>query len=330
VSRPLELVGLRKEFGPVVVAVDGVDLRAEPGEFITLLGPSGSGKTTILRLIAGFEAPTAGRVLLAGEDVSTLSPAKRGVGFVFQHYALFPHMSVADNVGYPLRMRRVGKAERRQRVGRALELVQLEGLEERLPRELSGGQQQRVAFARALVFDPGVLLMDEPLGALDRGLRIELQDELRRVHRETGVTVLYVTHDQEEALVLSDRIGVLRDGKLLQEGAPRELFERPRDEFIARFFGECNLLADGTAGTIVVRPASLHIGSPNGASATVVTIRGVVEDLIFLGATMRVACRSEGLGRLLADAPVRAAAGLAPGDSITLWYDPAEATSLPG
>jgi putative spermidine/putrescine transport system ATP-binding protein len=328
-SRPLELVGLRKEFGPVV-AVDGVDLRLEPGEFMTLLGPSGSGKTTILRLIAGFEAPTAGRVVLAGQDVSALSPAKRGVGFVSPHYALFPHMSVADNIGYPLRMRRVGKGERRDRVRRVLELVRLEGLEARLPRELSGGQQQRVAFARALVFDPRVLLMDEPLGALDRGLRIELQDELRRVHRETGVTVLYVTHDQEEALVLSDRIGVLRDGKLLQEGTPRDLFERPADAFIARFFGECNLLAAGAAGTIVVRPASLHIGSPNGASATAVTIPAVVEDIIFLGATMRISCSADGLGRLLADAPVRAVAGLAPGDAVTLWYGPAEATPLPG
>ncbi|MEO8290892.1 MAG: ABC transporter ATP-binding protein [Gaiellaceae bacterium] len=327
-TRPLELVGLRKAFGSVT-AVDGVDLRVEPSELLTLLGPSGSGKTTILRMIAGFEAPTAGRVLIDGQDVSALSPAERGVGFVFQHYALFPHMSVADNIAYPLRMRRVPKRDRRARVEHALGLVRLEGLGDRAPTELSGGQQQRVAFARALVFGPRVLLMDEPLGALDRALRIELQDELRRIHRETGVTVLHVTHDEEEALILSDRVGVLRDGRLLQEGTPRELFERPADAFVARFFGECNLLEDSAGRVLVVRPASVGIGSPNGAGPLVVTIPAVVEDVVFLGTTVRVACKSEGLGRLVAEAPARSASGIVAGDAVTLWYDPAEAVRLP-
>ncbi|MCC7022423.1 MAG: ABC transporter ATP-binding protein, partial [Thermomicrobiales bacterium] len=203
----LRLRGLRKRFGGVE-AVAGVDLALRRGEFLTLLGPSGSGKTTILKMIAGFERPSSGTIELTGRDVSTLSPAERGIGVVFQQYALFPHMSVAENIAYPLKLRRWTPADRQRRVAEMLELVKLGGYGDRYPRQLSGGQQQRVAVARALAFQPALLLMDEPLGALDRALRVGMQEEIRRIHRESGATVLYVTHDQEEALTMSDRVAI--------------------------------------------------------------------------------------------------------------------------
>jgi putative spermidine/putrescine transport system ATP-binding protein len=356
------MVGLHKAFGPVV-AVRDLDLTVEPGEFFTLLGPSGSGKTTVLRVVAGFEAPTAGRVLIDGRDVSSLPPGERDVGVVFQHYALFPHMSVAENVAYPLRMRRVSRRERGALVDEALALVRLEGLGRRMPRELSGGQQQRVALARALVFGPRVLLMDEPLGALDRALRLEMEQELRRIHRETGVTVLYVTHDQEEALTLSDRIGVLRAGALLQEGVPAELFEAPRDAFVARFFGDCNLLPiraefDGHAARwtlaggggrwhpwlwpspaeasgrllLMIRPTRVAIasGNGNGSSARApLAIDAVVEDVVYLGESTRVHCAAPGAGRLLAHADSRVAGSLRQGDPVKLTFDAGDAIVIP-
>ncbi|MFT4039252.1 MAG: ABC transporter ATP-binding protein [Thermomicrobiales bacterium] len=237
----LRLRGLRKQFGGVV-AVDGVDLDVAPGEFLTLLGPSGSGKTTILKMIAGFEAPTGGAIELAGRDVSALSPAERGIGVVFQQYALFPHMTVGENIAYPLKLRKTPAAERAARVDEMLALVELAGYGARLPRELSGGQQQRVAVARALAFKPALLLMDEPLGALDRALRVGMQEEIRRIHRDSGATILYVTHDQEEALTMSDRVAIMREGRLRQVGPPRQLYERPADQFVATFFGECTLI----------------------------------------------------------------------------------------
>jgi putative spermidine/putrescine transport system ATP-binding protein len=237
----LRLDGLQKRFGDVQ-AVAGVDLSLRQGEFLTLLGPSGSGKTTILKLIAGFERPSAGKIELAGRDVSALSPANRGIGVVFQQYALFPHMSVQENIAYPLKLRRQAPAERARRVEEMLALVELTGYGERFPRELSGGQQQRVAVARALAFRPALLLMDEPLGALDRALRIGMQEEIRRIHRESGATILYVTHDQEEALTMSDRVAIMREGRILQVGPPREMYRRPADRFVATFFGECTLI----------------------------------------------------------------------------------------
>lgn len=242
-SQPLPVVfrDVSKSFGSVKALLPtSLDIGA--GEFITFLGPSGSGKTTLLNITAGYLAPDDGQVLIGGRDV-TLTPArKRNVGMVFQNYALFPHMSVFENVAYGLRVRKVGGTEIRKRVAGALEMVQLEGFGERSVSQLSGGQQQRVALARALVFEPDVLLMDEPLGALDRQLRKHVQLEIRRLHREIRRTTLYVTHDQEEALVMSDRIGVMNAGRIEQIGTPRDLYERPANAFVASFLGESNLL----------------------------------------------------------------------------------------
>jgi putative spermidine/putrescine transport system ATP-binding protein len=240
----LGLRGLTKRYGSFT-AVDDVSLEVGQGEFLTLLGPSGSGKTTILMAVAGFVAPSAGAILLDGRDITPLPPEKRNFGMVFQGYALFPHMSVADNVAFPLRVRGMSRADRDAKVRAALDLVQLGAFAERLPKQLSGGQQQRVALARALVFDPSLLLLDEPLSALDKKLRAELQEELKALHRRVGRTFINVTHDQEEALSLSDRIAILNHGKLIQAGAPGALYERPRTRFVADFLGKSNFL-EGT------------------------------------------------------------------------------------
>jgi putative spermidine/putrescine transport system ATP-binding protein len=237
----LALQGLTKRYGSFTAVAD-VSLRVERGEFLTLLGPSGSGKTTILMCIAGFVAPTAGAILLDGKDITPLPPERRDFGMVFQGYALFPHMTVAENVAFPLRVRKLSAADREAKVRAALDLVQLQGFAERLPRQLSGGQQQRVALARALVFDPALLLLDEPLSALDKKLRADLQEELKALHRRVGRTFVNVTHDQEEALSLSDRVAILNHGKLIQEGAPAHLYEQPRTRFVADFLGKSNFL----------------------------------------------------------------------------------------
>jgi spermidine/putrescine transport system ATP-binding protein len=252
----VRLVGLRKQFGEVA-AVDGVHLEIAAGEFFSLLGPSGCGKTTTLRMIGGFELPTDGRILLGGEDITSAPPERRPVNMVFQSYALFPHLSVFENVAFGLRRRRTPEAEVRHRVDGALELVRLGGYGARRPDQLSGGQQQRVALARALVNRPQVLLLDEPLGALDLKLRRELQVELKRVQLEVGITFIYVTHDQEEALALSDRIAVMDRGRVEQLGTPEELYDAPRTRFVAGFIGTSNLLS-GTveavdAGVALVR-----------------------------------------------------------------------------
>ena len=232
--------GLTKRYGEVT-AVDAIDLDARPGEFLTLLGPSGSGKTTTLNMIAGFVDVTSGELAIDGSPVADLPPYKRNIGMVFQHYALFPHMSVADNVDYPLRQRSIGKAQRTGMVADALRMVGLEHLGRRKPKELSGGQQQRVALARAMVYSPRVLLMDEPLGALDKKLRDALQLEIKRIHAELGTTFVYVTHDQDEALVLSDRIAVFDDGRIQQIGTPSDLYEHPTSLFVAQFLGESSV-----------------------------------------------------------------------------------------
>jgi spermidine/putrescine ABC transporter ATP-binding subunit len=223
-------------------AVDGVSLDIRSGEFLTMLGPSGSGKTTTLLMIAGFETPTAGDIAIDGKSVVAMPPYRRNIGMVFQNYALFPHLTVEENVGFPLKQRGVSKAERAKLVAEALELVHLPGYGARYPRQLSGGQQQRVAVARAVVFKPRLLLMDEPLGALDKQLRENLQLEMRRLHADLGITFIYVTHDQEEALTMSDRIAVMNDGKVAQVGTPEDLYDRPENRFVAGFIGESNFL----------------------------------------------------------------------------------------
>jgi putative spermidine/putrescine transport system ATP-binding protein len=278
--------GLRKNYGSVV-ALNGVDLTIERGEFFTLLGPSGSGKTTLLRLIAGFERPDAGVIELAGRDISRIPPYARDVNTVFQDYALFPHMTVAENVLYGLRVRRVPRAERRERAARALEMVQLGGLAGRKPTQLSGGQRQRVALARAIVNQPQVLLLDEPLGALDFKLRQEMQIELQHVQREVGITFVYVTHDQEEALAMSDRIAVLSNGRIEQVGTPLEVYERPQTDFVAGFIGISNLIErDGRHMTI--RPEKIRLladGEEPPPGARVET--GRIRDVVYVGVLTR-------------------------------------------
>ena len=239
-SADLKVEGLVKRFGEVV-ALDGVSLDIASGELLTILGPSGSGKTTLLKVVAGFETPDAGVVKVDGVDITTAPPARRDIGMVFQNYALFPHLTVARNVAFPLEMRNVPRAEIEQRVGEALGLVELKGFEKRLPRQLSGGQQQRVALARAIVFNPRLLLLDEPFGALDRKLRETMQLEVRRLQRRLGLTTIFITHDQEEALVLSDRIAVMNRGAIQQVASTTEIYERPANDFVADFVGESNI-----------------------------------------------------------------------------------------
>src|SRR5271165_4455055 len=253
----VRLVGIHRHFG-AVTAVNGVDLEIARGEFFTMLGPSGSGKTTLLRLIAGFERPDAGTIELGGTDVTQRPPYARNVNTVFQDYALFPHMSVLGNIEYGLRVRKVPKDQRRHRARQALDLVQLGDLGDRRPVALSGGQRQRVALARAIVNEPEVLLLDEPLGALDLKLRQEMQTELKRIQQEIGITFVYVTHDQEEALTMSDRLAVLDRGQIQQIGAPAEVYERPDTEFVAGFIGVSNIIDRG-GRRLTVRPEKIHL-----------------------------------------------------------------------
>jgi putative spermidine/putrescine transport system ATP-binding protein len=280
------LGGLRKQFGDVV-AVDGVSLEIAHGEFFTMLGPSGSGKTTTLRLIAGFERPDQGSIELGGRDVAGLPPYERDVNTVFQDYALFPHMTVAENVAYGLRVKGVGKAERARRSQEALDMVRLSGFGDRKPVQLSGGQRQRVALARAIVNSPRVLLLDEPLGALDLKLREQMQTELKRIQQELGITFVYVTHDQDEALGMSDRIAVFNDGRVEQVATPAELYEHPANEFVAGFVGTSNVLErDGRRFTI--RPEKVQIveGSATGREGYTVE-SGQIREVIYLGALTR-------------------------------------------
>jgi putative spermidine/putrescine transport system ATP-binding protein len=281
----VRLVGVRKAYGDVV-AVDGVDLEIASGEFFTLLGPSGSGKTTTLRLIAGFERPDQGRIELVGRDVTGRPPYLRDVNTVFQDYALFPHMTVAENVGYGLRVRGVARRERRLQVDEILKVVQLPGLGDRKPIQLSGGQRQRVALARALVNHPQVLLLDEPLGALDLKLRQEMQIELKRIQRavrEVGITFVYVTHDQEEALTMSDRLAVFNDGRIEQVGTPAAVYERPENAFVAGFVGASNVIRR-SGRTFTVRPEKIRMTQDGGSrrddenAAT-----GRIRDVVYAG-----------------------------------------------
>ena len=321
-ARELRLERVTKRFGDVV-AVDDVDLTIGAGEFFSLLGPSGCGKTTTLRLVAGFEQPTEGRIMVGEDDLTPRRPARRPLNMVFQDYALFPHLTVAENIAFGLRIKRLPKSEQRARIDDALRTMRLEGMDERRPAQLSGGQRQRVALARALVNRPSALLLDEPLGALDLQLRKQMQTELRRIHRETGTTFLYVTHDQEEALTMSDRIAVMNGGRVEQLAAPRELYERPVTPFVADFIGTSNLLSlvdpvvfDGVATSalgdgqrltarlerpedvgdgplqVTVRPEriSLHpVAVPVTAGESDSVVRGQVTELVYLGSLTQVA-----------------------------------------
>jgi len=281
----VRLEGVRKTYGDVV-AVDHVDLDIRNGEFFTMLGPSGSGKTTMLRMIAGFELPDRGRVELGGNDVTDLAPYDRDVNTVFQDYALFPHMSVGENVEYGLRVAKVDKQERRKRRGEALEMVRLTGYDERKPTELSGGQRQRVALARAIVNQPRVLLLDEPLGALDLKLREQLQVELKQIQREVGITFVYVTHDQEEALTMSDRIAVFNEGRIEQAGEPESVYERPANPFVAGFVGVSNLIhRDG--GSFTVRPEKVRMLAAGDPAEGLVVEEGTIDDVSYAGMMTR-------------------------------------------
>ncbi|TML26551.1 MAG: ABC transporter ATP-binding protein [Actinobacteria bacterium] len=291
----VRLLGVRKAYGDVV-AVDGVDLEIEAGEFFTLLGPSGSGKTTTLRLIAGFERPDSGRIELSGVDVTGRAPYERDVNTVFQDYALFPHMTVADNVAYGLRVKGVPRAERRRRVEQILQVARLPNVADRKPIQLSGGQRQRIALARALVNAPKVLLLDEPLGALDLKLRQEMQIELKRIQREVsevGITFVYVTHDQEEALTMSDRLAVFNEGRIEQLGTPAEVYEHPATEFVAGFVGISNVLErDGRRFTVRPEKVQMHFGANDGGEP------GRIRDVVYVGMFTRYVVELDSGGEL--------------------------------
>jgi spermidine/putrescine transport system ATP-binding protein len=353
----VELIGVTKRFGDVT-AVDRMDLAIPAGSFTSLLGPSGCGKTTTLRMIAGFEQPTEGEILLAGRPIAGVPPYQRNVNTVFQHYALFPHMDVAQNVGYGLRQRKVTKADEKRRVGEALELVRLSGYGGRRTWEMSGGQQQRVALARALVNRPTVLLLDEPLGALDLKLRKEMQLELKALQQEVGITFIYVTHDQEEALTMSDMIVVMRDGLIQQQGGPTTLYERPANRFVADFIGSSNFL-DGSVATldgdrrvtvatkhgltlrgevtdpsatievgrpvtVVIRPERIELTAAGSEVRPGTTITGRIHQGTYLGDHTEFRVATDQAGDLVVRRQnamgADASVGLGPGDPVTVWW----------
>jgi spermidine/putrescine transport system ATP-binding protein len=357
----VELRGISKSFGNVL-AVDNISLAVQPGEFLTLLGPSGCGKTTTLRMIGGFEYPTAGSLLIHGEEMGARPPYRRPVNTVFQNYALFPHLTVGRNIEYGLEMARVPKAERKRRVAEALEMVRLPLVEKRRPAELSGGQQQRVGLARALVNQPEVLLLDEPLGALDLKLRKAMQLELKSLNREVGVTFIYVTHDQEEALTMSDRIAVMNEGRILQVGTPNEIYERPRNRFVADFIGQTNFI-EGTVVSVVGEMAAIEVpgsgvvkggisngSTPGGTIALAVrperislerdftntmpsgwnNLEGTVQDVIYLGTHSQVVLLLPGGSKVVIHRQNSSTGTEQPraGDRLRFAFDPADATVL--
>jgi len=346
-----------KTYDGSVLVVAGLDLEVRRGEFLTLLGPSGSGKTTTLMMLAGFETPTRGVITLEGKDITRVPPHKRGLGMVFQNYALFPHMTVAENLAFPLEVRGVPKAVIREKVARALAMVRLPQLGDRLPSQLSGGQQQRVALARALVFEPGLVLMDEPLGALDKQLREHMQYEIKQLHDQLGVTVVYVTHDQSEALTMSDRIAVFHEGRIQQIADPRTIYEHPDTAFVAQFIGENNRLegtvervADGMASVVVadgskviaeagpgvaaghrvlvsLRPERLRLNQPNGSAAN--NFSGRVLEVIYHGDHLRVRLNALGRDDFIVKAPVIGGEGLTVGSEVSISWREVDGRALP-
>jgi putative spermidine/putrescine transport system ATP-binding protein len=349
--------GIDKYFGDFAAVVD-LNLTVHSGEFFTLLGPSGSGKTTTLRMLAGLEAATAGDISIDGRSVTDVVPEKRNVGLVFQHYALFPHMTVTDNIRFPLTMRKTPKALVRGKVEKVLRMTQLEDFRGRYPRELSGGQQQRVAVARAFVYDPKILLMDEPLGALDRNLRDRLRLELKALQQRIGATVLYVTHDQDEALALSDRVGVMHRGRLQQVATPVEMYERPVNSFVAKFLGDSvclgakraergartaldvegvggrvlvdqpNDVCDGETGVMMVRPEKfrVHADEPDAGAGN--RLSGTVEATVYLGAVVHVYVRADSGARIQVHSPA-GEVRLSAGERRWLSWSPADTLFLP-
>ena len=339
-SPAVRFVEVSRHFGEVR-AVDGVSLEIADGEFFAMLGPSGSGKTTCLRMLAGFERPTAGRVELHGRDVTDLPPYERDVNTVFQDYALFPHLSVAENVAYGLTIQKVAKPEIRRRVGEALDLVRLPDYGPRKPAQLSGGQRQRVALARALINRPRVLLLDEPLGALDLKLRQQMQTELKAIQRQVRITFLFVTHDQEEALAMSDRLAVFNQGKIEQVGTPAEVYERPRTVFVAGFVGTTNLLLGdlarrlGTAGPAAIRPERIRLLAPGvSPGAGEASAEGSIREAVYLGMHTRYTVDLDGGGELAVvaqnlDADAADAAS-AQGRRVRLAWEPSAIRELVG
>jgi putative spermidine/putrescine transport system ATP-binding protein len=352
----IQLIDVGKTYGEVI-ALDSVSMTAQPGEFVTFLGPSGSGKTTTLNIIAGFTTATSGQVLLDGVDMADRAPHKRNLGVVFQNYALFPHMTVRDNIAFGLRRRRVPADEQKRRVDEALDMVRLIGYGERRPAELSGGQQQRVALARALVYRPSVLLLDEPLGALDKRLREQMQVEISRLHRELGMTFLFVTHDQEEALALSDRIALFEAGRLVQVGTPEELYEGPRSLFAAEFLGESNIFR-GTIDdqgrirqgdralripahaaihakecAVVVRPERLQLSDASSEraqeGAQLNSVAALVTDVTYLGAHRRIGLRFADGSTGAAREPAGHQSTVGAGDAVTAVWDPSHSMVVP-
>ena len=352
----VEFEGVSKSYDGRAMVVGNLDLSVRKGEFLTLLGPSGSGKTTCLMMLAGFEVPTSGAIRIDGRSVHALPPRKRGIGMVFQNYALFPHMTVGSNLAFPLEVRGFDREQCRERVERALQLVRLEGLADRKPAQLSGGQQQRVAIARALIFDPDLVLMDEPLGALDRRLREEMQYEIRRIHQSLGVTVVYVTHDQQEAMVMSDRIAVLRRGDIEQVAEPEALYEEPESSFVARFIGENNRLygrvtsvsedictvetggqtiralrvvpcKPGDATTLSIRPERVAIAPEPGLYSN--ELDAAIEDITFLGDHLRLRLNVCGRSDFIAKIPnVVGHGAVLEGDRIRIGWTPTDCRVL--
>ena len=341
-AHALDAEHLTKRYG-ATAALDDVSIRVGRGRFVTLLGPSGSGKTTLLMVIAGFVAPDSGRLLLDGRPIEHLPPEKREFGMVFQGYALFPHLSVAENVAFPLRVRRTPRAEIARRVAEALDLVQLGVLASRMPKQLSGGQQQRVALARALVFRPSLLLLDEPLSALDKNLRVSMQEELKALHGRLGLTFVYVTHDQQEALSLSDEVAILHGGRLVQMGTPTSLYERPASRFVAGFLGRSNFFAgvveqrDGTGFTYRVGPHLFQQAGPAPGGAVTIALRpeklqpvangpvnlveGMVTTCLYLGDAWLVQMDVPGIGPVQALLPTWKTAEPRRGDILRLGWD---------
>jgi putative spermidine/putrescine transport system ATP-binding protein len=351
----VEVRGLTKSYGSVL-ALDTVDLVVNRGEFVTLLGPSGSGKTTLLNLVAGMVKPTAGTVIIDGQNVTASPPSQRRLGMVFQNYALMPHMNVFDNIAFPLRVRRVAKDEIRQRVHDALKLVRLPDIAARKPRELSGGQQQRVSLARCIVYNPALILLDEPLGALDKKLREQMQLEIRRIHSDLGMTMINVTHDQHEALTMSDRIVLMNHGRIEQQGGPEELYFRPKSVFAADFLGNANLIPATVEGTeqgavrlatafgpitaprpsfelsagqqvrVLIRPENMRLADDTGpVDGTFGTATGKLNEAIVLGSTVRHLVQVGDLEVMTEDQNRRGRPILRRGAPVTLCWDPEDA-----